>query len=122
MNRRLSQARQVLERQQKALLRLSPQARVNRSRQQVDDLTQRMARALSHSLALRRSRLHGLQARLATLSPQATLNRGYAIVQRADIETIVRSVGQVHSGNPLTIRVSDGEFGAVVRGDVATSE
>jgi exodeoxyribonuclease VII large subunit len=115
MNRRLGQARQVLERRQQELQRLSPQARVNNSRQQVDDLTQRMIRALRHSLVLRRSRLNGLQARLTTLGPLATLERGYAIVRRTDSGVIVHSVGQVQSGSPLHIRVSDGEFDAVTR-------
>jgi exodeoxyribonuclease VII large subunit len=51
------------------------------------------------------------------LSPLATLERGYAIVQRQDSGAVVRSAGQVSAGDGLTIRVADGEFGAVTRSE-----
>jgi exodeoxyribonuclease VII large subunit len=116
MGRRLGQMRQALEQQQRVLQRLSPQARLATHRQQVDDLTRRAASAVGHGLALRHSNLAGIEARLAALSPLATLERGYAIVRRADTGTVVRSVNQVHDGDPLAVRVQDGEFG-VVAGD-----
>jgi exodeoxyribonuclease VII large subunit len=115
LEHRLSQARQVLDRERAALQRLSPQARVDSQRQQVDDLTRRAARTLSHTLALRRAAVAGLAARLRALSPLATLERGYAIVRREDTGAVVRSVGQVRAGDALAIRVQDGEFGAVTR-------
>jgi exodeoxyribonuclease VII large subunit len=58
--------------------------------------------------------LAGLQARLAALNPQATLERGYAIVRRHDTGAVVRRVEQVAPGDALAIRVQDGEFEAVV--------
>jgi exodeoxyribonuclease VII large subunit len=112
MERRLSLAREATGQQQAALRRFSPQARVDTHRQQVDDLTRRADRVLAHSLALRRSRLAGLEARLAALSPLATLERGYAIVRREDTGAVVRSVEQVRAGDELKVRVQDGEFGA----------
>ncbi len=115
MDRRLNQARRALDQQQRALQRLSPQARVASHRQQVDDLTRRATRALSHSLKLHRSALDGLEARLDALSPLATLERGYAIVRRADSGAVVRSLAQVQAGDALAIRVHDGEFRAVAR-------
>jgi exodeoxyribonuclease VII large subunit len=59
--------------------------------------------------------LAGLEARLAALSPQATLARGYAIVRRTETGELVRSVAQVGGGDALSVRVEDGEFGAVVK-------
>jgi exodeoxyribonuclease VII large subunit len=111
--RQFGQMRQALDGQQQALQRLSPQARVDAHRQQVDDLTRQAGRALTHTLALRRTGLAGLQARLEALSPLATLERGYAIVRQADTDAVVRRVDQVHAGDDLSIRVSDGEFDAV---------
>lgn len=113
MEHRLGQMRQALEEQRRALQRLSPQAQVDSYRQQVDDLTRWALRALAHGLDQRRSWLAGLQARLAVLSPEATLERGYAIVRQADSDLVVRSVDQVQAGDDLAIRVQDGEFGAV---------
>lgn len=112
---RLSRVRQGLDQQQEALRRLSPRARIDTRRQQVDDLGRRASRVMTHTHTLRRSELAGLQARLSALSPLATLERGYAIVQHEDTGVVVRSVDQVSAGDPLAIRVHDGEFGAVAR-------
>ena len=115
MERRLDQTRQILQDHQRTLQRLSPQARVDVHRQQADDLLRRASRALAYTLSLRRSHLEALQARLAALSPQATLERGYAIVRLADGGAVVRSTSQVRAGDALAIRVQDGEFDAVTR-------
>jgi exodeoxyribonuclease VII large subunit len=116
MERRLAHTREALRLQQRDLQRLSPQAQVDAHRQQVDDLSHRASQTLSHTLALRRSGLTGHGARLAALSPLATLARGYAVVRRADSGMVVRSVGQVEAGDGLHVRVQDGEFGAVTEG------
>jgi exodeoxyribonuclease VII large subunit len=113
MEQRLGQARQALEQRQRALQHLSPQSQVDTHRQQVDDFSHRAGRALTALLALHRSRLTGLQARLQTLSPHATLARGYAVVRLMDTGLIVRSVAQVTGGDALAVRVQDGEFEAV---------
>jgi exodeoxyribonuclease VII large subunit len=115
MDRRLGQKRRALDEQRRALQRIAPQARIDSYRQQVDDLTRRASRTLRHGQVLRRSNLAGLGARLAALSPQATLKRGYAIVRREDTGAVVRCVDQVSSGDEIAIRVQDGEFGAVTR-------
>ena len=117
MRLRLAQAREALAQRQRDLYRLSPKARVDAHRQRVDDFTQRADRALEHALAMRRASLAGLQARLAALSPLATLERGYAVVRREDSGAIVRSVAQVDAGDALLIQVHDGQFGAVTRSD-----
>jgi len=115
LEQRLGRARQALKQQERVLLRLSPQGRVDAYRQQVDDLTRRARRAATHTLALRRSACMGFQARLEALNPLATLERGYAIVRQEATNTVVRSVEQVRAGEALIIRVHDGEFGALAR-------
>jgi exodeoxyribonuclease VII large subunit len=115
MDRRQRQAREVLGQQQRTLQRLSPQARIDTGRQRLDELVRRGSRALAHGLALRRSGVAGFHARLAALSPGATLQRGYAIVRQTESGTVVRSVQQVQTGDRLAIQVQDGDFGAVTR-------
>ncbi|MCL7453957.1 MAG: exodeoxyribonuclease VII large subunit [Anaerolineae bacterium] len=115
---RLRQAREVLVQQQHSLRRLSPQARIDSDRQRVDDLIRRSSRALEHNLSLHRAGVAGFHARLAALSPNATLQRGYAIVRLAEVGTVVRSIQQVRAGDRLAIQVQDGEFGAVTREDL----
>jgi exodeoxyribonuclease VII large subunit len=54
-------------------------------------------------------------AALAALGPQATLDRGYAIV-RTDAGAIVRSPHDAPRGTALRLRVARGELGAVSDG------
>ena len=96
-----------------ALARLSPQSRLNNYRQQIDTLANRADRTLAHLISLQRERVNNLAAQLDTLNPQATLSRGYAIVQKD--HTVVTQTGQVSQGDDISIQVSDGEFKAVVR-------
>ena len=55
-------------------------------------------------------------AALGALGPQATLDRGYAIVRRRDDGAILRDPAAVAPGDPLAIRVARGEVAARVDG------
>jgi len=46
-----------------------------------------------------------------TLSPQATLDRGYAVVSKSD-GTLVRAADQVATGERLRLRLATGELAA----------
>jgi exodeoxyribonuclease VII large subunit len=111
--RHLAGERSLVEAQARTLHRLSPRAQIETGRQKVDELDRRGARALAHGLALRRSQLVGLEARLSALSPRATLERGYAIVRRVKDDAVVRSVVQVGEGDELRVEVRDGAFDAI---------
>jgi len=70
-------------------------------------------RALRRAMALvverARARLAGAGQRLKAVSPLATLERGYAIVQRADDGSVVRSAAALTVGERITARLADGE-------------
>jgi exodeoxyribonuclease VII large subunit len=53
-------------------------------------------------------------ARLRALSPAATLERGYAIVQRADGH-VVRAADEVKTDDILRVRLAEGELRASVQ-------
>jgi exodeoxyribonuclease VII large subunit len=74
-------------------------------------LRDRIRRATTAALGAAAVDLTSLRARVATLSPQATLERGYAVVQRAD-GTVVRDPGEARGR--LRVRVARGQFEAVV--------
>ena len=86
---------------------------VDNFRQRLDTLLDRAGQQFRHRLALQRARVNTLAAQLETLNPQATLDRGYAIVQKD--RTAVTSKSQVRPGDEITISVIDGEFGASVK-------
>jgi exodeoxyribonuclease VII large subunit len=70
---------------------------------------------MHHMLSLQQERLRGLALRLHSLSPLLTIARGYAIVRRESDAAIVTSIGQVQSGEKLTIQVIDGHIPVEVR-------
>jgi exodeoxyribonuclease VII large subunit len=72
-----------------------------------DRATRCFAAALGHAAA----DLAHTRARVVALSPQATLDRGYAVVQRAD-GAVVRDPDEVVLGEALRIRVAGGELHA----------
>jgi len=104
----------VVESQQRALSRLSPQAKIVTHRQRIDELTRAASASLAHQLALRRERLRGHLLRLQSLSPFATLDRGYSITRQLRTGEIVKSVAQVATGDRIETQVSDGKFEGLV--------
>ncbi len=63
-------------------------------------------------VAIARSALGSAAAALAVLGPQATLDRGYAIVRRADDGRIVRDPADAVPGTRLALRIAKGELPA----------
>jgi exodeoxyribonuclease VII large subunit len=90
------------------LQHVSPQNRVERHRQQLDEYTERLQTHVQHLVSLHTERLRGLALQLHTLSPLLTIGRGYAIVRRDEDQSIVTNVSQVRPGDHLTIQVKDG--------------
>jgi exodeoxyribonuclease VII large subunit len=99
---------------QQRLRRASPLWRIQNDRQRLDELADRSLRALGHSLQLRRAHSLGLHNRLAALSPLAVLERGFAVVSRAN-GSLVRSYTQVQPGDEVQVRLVDGQFDAEVK-------
>jgi exodeoxyribonuclease VII large subunit len=63
-------------------------------------------------VATARASIGSASAALAVLGPQATLDRGYAIVRRADDGRIVRDPADAAPGTRLDLRVAQGELPA----------
>lgn len=97
----------------RSLGHLGPQARLANDRQRLDVLSGRGARALARRLDRATGRLAVAQARLAAVSPLATLARGYAIVRHAD-GRVVRQQQDVVGGDRLAVQVVDGQFTVTV--------
>jgi exodeoxyribonuclease VII large subunit len=85
---------------------------VDRQRQRLDDLERRLLRGIQSSQRERRDSLARCQAQLVALDPQATLDRGYAVVHKGG--SVVSSISDVGAGDGLVIKVADGGFPARV--------
>lgn len=97
--------------------RLTPTlpARLARERTRLDRSEALTAHAIRR-LAGASASLGATGAALAVLGPQATLDRGYAIVRTADDGRIVRDPIDAPAGTRLALRVAHGELPATVDG------
>ena len=82
-------------------------------RRRVDDLARGVQQIMAAGMNLTQLQVASLEQRLQALDPQATLERGYSVVQRADTGEVVRSTKQVGPGAGLNITVSDGRIPAL---------
>ncbi|CAB4344978.1 unannotated protein [freshwater metagenome] len=79
----------------------------------IQSLRARSHKSATHAMALAREELAQITARVRSLSPQATLDRGYAVVQRSD-GSIARDPHSLTAGEKLRIRLAGGEVAAQV--------
>ncbi|WP_136707850.1 exodeoxyribonuclease VII large subunit [Agromyces sp. H66] len=83
-----------------------------------EDLTRWVARGtelMDRRIERETARVGELRGHLRALSPQATLDRGYAIVQR-DHDGVLTRPDQAPEGTPLRITLAEGRLGAVSTG------
>lgn len=79
----------------------------------ITGLRDRSFRSFNSRLAIAQEELLQVTARVRALSPQATLDRGYAVVQLAD-GSIARDSQALKAGEKLRIRLAQGETSATV--------
>ncbi|MFC5802552.1 exodeoxyribonuclease VII large subunit [Streptomyces formicae] len=119
-NRALRTVRGLLDREERGLAHAlhrrvmeHPHRMVEEREHETDALVARGRRVLGHLLDRADSELGHTHARVVALSPAATLERGYAVLQRAD-GSVVRAAEEVSAGEELRARVAEGEFGVTV--------
>lgn len=79
----------------------------------LENLEQRMNRALQRRIELHRRRLAVTAGKLDMLSPLAVLGRGYALVKDEAGHLVARAAG-LQSGQRVNVRFEDGEVGCQV--------
>jgi exodeoxyribonuclease VII large subunit len=105
LSKELDRARESLSR--------SLRDRLERQTQTLARTRERLRLAPALAVERKRAALEAVAGKLRALSPQATLDRGYAVV-RTDNGTLVRSPQEVSRGEAIDVRVADGRFGARV--------
>jgi exodeoxyribonuclease VII large subunit len=78
----------------------------------INGLVARSFKSMSNALSLAKEEISGLRTHVRTLSPQATLDRGYSVVQKSD-GRVVRKASEIKSGEKLRLRLAQGEVGAI---------
>jgi exodeoxyribonuclease VII large subunit len=91
----------------------APESMITARADDVERLARRSTAAISAAVTRASDQLVHLQAQVRALSPQQTLDRGYAVVQLSGSGgAVVRQPAQAPAGTPLSVRVAGGRFGA----------
>ena len=112
LGRLASEQRQLDALRSRPVLR-DPSATIDIAAERLHDLAGRLGRAIGVRLDGEADTLTHTIARVRALSPQATLQRGYAILSTADGVTIT-SVTEVEPDETIVARLLDGEIAAAV--------
>jgi exodeoxyribonuclease VII large subunit len=107
---------QLLQRGHSIVLR-----RLDQEAQVVDDARRRTRQTLTQRIEAWTNDVAHLRARARSLSPAATLDRGYAVVQTSD-GAVLRDPAQTSAGDAVTITVQHGNVQATVTTSSSTKE
>ncbi|WP_239066452.1 exodeoxyribonuclease VII large subunit [Demequina activiva] len=110
---RLDRAAQGLEQFRSRPVLAAPERMLDPHREQLGRAREAAGRALVSVLSHADATTRELAASLRALSPQGTLDRGYAIVRDAH-GAVVRRASAVSTDDALGIRIAEGELDAVV--------
>jgi exodeoxyribonuclease VII large subunit len=89
-----------------------PQTIVTTRVEIITGLIARSHRSMTGRIAIAAEEISGLRTQVRTLSPQATLDRGYSVVQKSD-GSVLRKASEVKPGEKLRLRLAQGEVGAI---------
>jgi len=104
----LLQSRNKLEKLQLRLLHFSPQEMIKNKKETISVLERRTFQAIHHRLVREKQGLTTLIRALDAVSPLATLQRGYAIVQ--DGQQVIMKIAQVEVESSISVRLQDGRM------------
>ena len=91
----------------------SPVSYLEQRRKNLELLKNKLISNQNQQINRAKARYIAMTSKLDAMSPLKVLTRGYAMAQRED-GTVLRSVSQVETGDPITISVSDGRLCASV--------
>ena len=113
------QAHQIQQLRSRPVL-AQPETMMTAREDEVRQLLARIRSTFAHQLHRATDHIGQLQARVRSLSPQQTLNRGYAVVQHDD--SILRDAGHVTVGDELDILVAAGRLTATATSVTETTQ
>jgi len=114
IQRQLLEQRNTLQRTRGELMKLSPAISVQRLIGRQHALQQRMAAATHNRISDAAHKIALLGRALHSVSPLATLDRGYAIVKREDSGDVLTDVSNIATGENVRATLSRGELVATV--------
>ena len=116
LRERLEQRRAALRHAAAVLRGSHPRRRLLQLRERLQVVSPRAQAAIVRRLQHDATRLRGLARSLETVSPLATVARGYSILTRADDGSLLRSSAQVQVGDEVHARLAQGQLRLKVHG------
>lgn len=110
MRGRLTHGQARLNEQRARLRAHNPLKRIHHHQDTCQQLQQRLLRAIRIRLDNTRTRFQGLARALDTVSPLATLGRGYAIAQCLPDGKVLRRADEVQKGDHVAVRLGHGQL------------
>ena len=104
-----------VQRVERALMAGSPEAKIRHGLAVVPQLLRRLHRGMRGEIASQAQRVHASLGNLHTLSPLATLARGYSILRRAPSGPAIRTVDDVAVGEDLRAQLINGQLLCTVK-------
>ncbi|MDM8547380.1 exodeoxyribonuclease VII large subunit [Candidatus Venteria ishoeyi] len=114
IHKTLQQNQYRLARQAQHLLDLQPAQQLESLSKQLDYLQARLLREIKQHLQTHQQAAANLGKRLDTVSPLATLQRGYSIVTDARAKKVLHRIEMIKTGQKLQIKFVDGVARCVV--------
>ncbi|MCX7623204.1 MAG: exodeoxyribonuclease VII large subunit [Thermomicrobium sp.] len=114
VRQRVQRSREQLGFLEQRLARAAPRHRMDNLRQRLDHSAQRLDRALAQRLAIERQRVSALARELELLSPLAPLVRGYLLAEDATSGKLVRSIRELAPRQRLRLHFQDGRAEATI--------
>jgi exodeoxyribonuclease VII large subunit len=114
VRRALSEQRTLLAATEHRLQQAHPGARLLQHQQRLDELDTRLQRATRSSIERQAARLDSAARALQTVSPLATLGRGFAVITRASDGALVTSAEQLAVGDTFDAQLASGQLHASV--------
>jgi exodeoxyribonuclease VII large subunit len=98
------------------LLRYHPAQTFMNLKRRHTELTRQLGQGIERIMREHKQRLGGSIRHLDALSPLKVMERGYSLVYDQQEEKLIKSVGDVHLGDLITVKVADGDLSCQVWG------
>ena len=117
MQRLLQEQDRVFNSLKNRITRQDPVIRIRNEKEKLSSIQNRLLSSSTHVLQLKNANLGQVSGKLNALSPLATLERGYALVQLKDAKlskNIVTSISNVEAGQVISTMLKDGDIESTV--------
>lgn len=115
LQRHVQMAQQRLQALDPAAFADRIRTRIEFEQMNLDRLTENMTRTLQMRLSENAQRIELLRQVIEGASPYAILDRGYAMVTKAD-GAVIRKIGELSTGQSIKLQMSDGAASAQITG------